>query len=67
MPRVRPHDFEELRPWVHRPEVVWARWWRHRDGSVTHVHYGADGRVINAVRRDLAFGDWFTSTIEANG
>jgi hypothetical protein len=51
MPRVRPDDFHELPGWT-SDAPAWARWWRHRDGTVDHIHYHADGTVLSVIRHD---------------
>lgn len=51
MPRIRPDDFRELKGRTSK-QHPWARWWRHRDGTVTHVHYHPDGTVLSAWRHD---------------
>lgn len=34
---------------------VAARWWRHRDGTVTHVHYNPCGEVLAMRRHDAGW------------
>ena len=50
MPRTRPDDFSELAA-MRGQKHPWARFWRHRDGTVTSRHYdGNTGRLIITLR-----------------
>ena len=55
-PAAPPHEQHPNAPGGHVcKRCAWyvaARWWRHRDGTVTHIHYGPCGDVIACRRHD---------------